>query len=94
LLVFLAVALCRGLVVKVDFRIETPMPTGNHRAYLLDQLRRAGRLDLVAAVQDGSVSAFAIATAVGMRKRRSVLGTGSRNQAKRRTYRLRALGLS
>jgi len=69
------------------------MPTGNHRAYLLDQLRRAGRLDLVQAVEAGEVSAFAIATELGMRKRRPVLGTGSRNAAKRRAYRLRALGL-
>jgi hypothetical protein len=69
------------------------MPTGNHRAYLLDQLRRAGRHDLVQAVEDGRVSAYAVATELGMRKRRPVIGTGSRNQAKRRTYRLRALGL-
>jgi hypothetical protein len=79
---------------KDGFPTEMPMPTGNHRAYLLDQLRRAGRHDLVQAVEDGQVSAFAAATALGLRKRRPVLGTGSRNQAKRRAFRLRALGLS
>jgi hypothetical protein len=70
------------------------MPTGNHRAYILDQLRRAGRHDLVQAIEGGLISAYAVATELGMRKRNPVLGTGPRNQAKRRAFRLRALGLS
>jgi hypothetical protein len=51
------------------------MPTGNHRAYILDQLRRAGRHDLVQAIEGGLISAYAVATELGMRKRNPVLGT-------------------
>jgi hypothetical protein len=64
---------------------------GTSREYLLDRLRRAGRPDLVEAVEAGLVSAFAVAVEMGWMRRPAPLGTGSTNQAKRREFRLAAL---
>ena len=64
---------------------------GTSRDYLLDRLRRAGRPDLVEAVEAGLVSAFAVAVEMGWMRRPAPLGTGSTNQAKRRQYWLNAV---
>jgi hypothetical protein len=70
-----------------------PAQRGTSRSYLLRRLRRAGRPDLVAAIEDGRVSAYAVAVALGWQTRQNVRGTGSTNEAKRRAVRLRDLGL-
>jgi hypothetical protein len=64
---------------------------GTSRDYLLDRLRRAGRSDLVAAVEQGLVSAYAVAVEMGWMRRPVPFGTGSTNQAKRRRYQLDAV---
>jgi hypothetical protein len=64
---------------------------GTSREYLLDRLVRAGRPDLVEAVEAGFVSAYAVAVEMGWMKRPVPLGTGSQNQAKRRRFQLDAL---
>src|SRR5262249_13905369 len=75
--------------------IVTPMPAhrGTSRTYLLRKLRLAGRYDLAAAIEAGEAGAFEIAVALGWRKRPKRVGGGSDNEAKRRAFRLRALGL-
>jgi len=60
---------------------------GTSRDYLLDRLRRAGRSDLVEAVEAGLVSAYAVAVEMGWMRRPAALGTGSM----RRQFRLDAL---
>ena len=61
-----------------------PRPTGTSRAYFLERLKRDGRADLLAAIENGHLSAYAAAEAAGYVTRRPVLGTGSTNQARRR----------
>jgi len=61
---------------------------GTSRAYLIERLRREGRADLVAAVESGQVSAYAVAVDLGWVTRHPTLGTGSTNQAKRREHQL------
>ena len=68
-------------------------PGGNRRDYLLSRLRREGLDDLVAAVEDGVITPFEVAVALGWRRRPEPLGTGSENQARRRAFRLGRLGL-
>jgi hypothetical protein len=70
-----------------------PAQRGTSRRYLIRRLRREGRPDLARAVESGSVSAYEIAVALGWQARQNVRGTGSTNQAKRRAFRLQALGL-
>ena len=65
---------------------------GTSRTYIVERLRREGMPDLADAVEDGQVSAYAIACELGWQKRPEPLGTGSPNEAKRRAWRLRALG--
>jgi len=76
---------------------RNPVPktglAGTSRAYLLDRLLRAGRPDLVEAIEAGHVSAFAVAVELGWMKRRNLTGTGSTNQRKRREWKLYRLGL-
>jgi hypothetical protein len=66
---------------------------GTSRTYLLARLQREGRADLVAAVESGRVSAYAVAIELGWFTRRATLGTGSTNRAKRRRHALRRVGL-
>jgi hypothetical protein len=61
---------------------------GTSRAYLIERLRREGRADLVAAVESGQVSAYAVAVDLGWVARHPTFGTGSTNQAKRREHQL------
>ena len=61
---------------------------GTSRAYLIERLRREGRADLVAAIESGQVSAYAVAIELGWVTRHPTLGTGSTNQAKRREHEL------
>src|SRR5262245_34495361 len=53
--------------------VPAPMPAqrGTSRSYLLRRLRRAGRPDLVAAIEDGRVSAYAVAVALGWQTRQN-----------------------
>ena len=62
-----------------------PRP-GTGRAYLLDRLERGGHVELLAAVEDGTLSAFAAAVEAGIVRRPRPLGTGSENARKRREY--------
>jgi hypothetical protein len=57
---------------------------GTGRAYLLDRLERGGHVELLAAVEDGTLSAFAAAVEAGIVRRPRPLGTGSENARKRR----------
>ena len=66
---------------------------GTSRDYLIRKLKEAGRNDLVAAIENKQVSAFACAEALGWRKRQPIQGTGSPNAAKRRAWALHKLGL-
>ena len=66
---------------------------GSNREYLIRKLEEAGRFDLVAAIEAKQVSAFAVAEALGWRKRQPIQGTGSPNAAKRRAWALHKLGL-
>jgi hypothetical protein len=62
-----------------------PRP-GTSRAYLLDRLERAGEVELLAAVEAGSLSAFAAAVEAGIVRRPVPNGRGSTNMAKRRAF--------
>jgi hypothetical protein len=64
---------------------------GTSRNYILNRLKREGRSDLIPAIEDGQVSAYAVAESFGWITRPAVAGTGSENQAKRRAHRLSAL---
>jgi len=64
---------------------------GTSRSYLIDRLRREGLADLVAAIESGRVSAYAVGCELGWVTRHATLGTGSTNQSKRRRYQLRIL---
>jgi len=77
------------LAAKVLYLYEGLMTrqTGTSRAYLLKRLRREGYGDLLAAVENGRLSAYAAAEAAGYVTRRPVIGTGSQGQAKRRAAR-------
>src|SRR5262249_36196326 len=65
---------------------------GTSRPYLISRLRAAGRVDLVAAVESGKVSAYACGVEMGWIKRRPVLGTGSLNAARQRRFQFDHLG--
>jgi len=69
-------------------RAPTARLYGTSRAYLLDRLMRAGRPDLVEAIEAGVVSAFAVCVELGWIKRPNLTGTGSTNEAKRRNFQL------
>jgi hypothetical protein len=70
-----------------------PYQGGTSRSYIITRLRREGLPHLAEAIENGEASAFEIAVELGWQKRRRVLGTGSDNEAKRRAFRLRRLGL-
>ena len=63
--------------------------SGTSVQYLTDRLRRAGRFDLLRAVERKEVSAYAAAVAAGFVTRRPTTGGGSPNAAKRRAFALR-----
>jgi len=62
---------------------------GTSIEYLRSRLEKAGRVDLLAAIAEGKISAYAAGEAAGFVKRPPVLGTGSPNAAKRRAFALR-----
>jgi hypothetical protein len=64
---------------------------GTSRDYILNRLRREQHDHFIAAIETGEVSAYAVAAALGWVSRPAVLGTGSDNEAKRRTHRLAGL---
>jgi len=70
-----------------------PRQRGTSRRYLIQRLRREGRPDLAEAVERDQIAAYAVACALGWQRRQNVRGIGSTNQAKRRAFRLRELGL-
>jgi hypothetical protein len=59
---------------------------GTGRAYLLDRLERGGHVELLAAVEAGTLSAFAAAVEAGIVRRPVPNGRGSTNEAKRRAF--------
>jgi hypothetical protein len=63
---------------------------GTSVSYLLTRLKNEGHSDLAEAVESGRLSAFAAGEAAGYLKRPQVLGTGSKNQARKRQHQLRA----
>jgi len=65
---------------------------GNSRSYIIARCRRVGRTDLAEAIEQGTVSSYAISCEMGWQKRR-VLGSGSPNQAMKRAYALERLSL-
>jgi hypothetical protein len=70
---------------------QTPRSQGTSASYICDRLRRENRTDLADAVAAGTISAFAAAEAAGYVRRPQILGTGSRNQARKRQHQFRAL---
>jgi hypothetical protein len=64
---------------------------GTSRAYLLSRLQREGLTHHIAAIEQGRISAYAVAIQLGWASRRPTLGTGSPNAAKRRRHQLNAL---
>jgi len=62
---------------------------GTGRAYLLDRLERGGHVELLAAVEAGTLSAFAAAVEAGIVRRPVPNGRGSTNEAKRREFAIR-----
>jgi len=69
------------------------MPSGSRRDYILARLERDGRHDLVEAIREDRVSAYAVAVSLGWTQRAEPVGTSisTTNAAKRRQYQLRAL---
>jgi len=65
---------------------------GTSVEYLRGRLEKAGRTDLLAAIDAGKVSTYAAGEAAGFFKRPAVRGTGSPNAAKRRAFALRRAG--
>jgi hypothetical protein len=64
---------------------------GTSVEYLCKRLRDTGRLDLLAGVEAGRVSAYAAACEAGLITRKPNAGGGSSNQAKRRRFQLQRL---
>jgi hypothetical protein len=64
---------------------------GTNKSYIVSRLKRENLLDLVAAIESGRVSAYAVAIELGWASRRPTLGTGSGNQARRRRHQLATL---
>jgi hypothetical protein len=64
---------------------------GHSRAYILDRLKRENQIELAAAVEAGTVSAFAAAVQCGWTKRPQTLGGDNTPQARRRRHRLQAI---
>jgi hypothetical protein len=60
-------------------------------AYLRKRLADIGRTDLLRAAERGEVSFYAASEAAGLVRRRAVQGNGSRNAAKQRQFRIRAI---
>ena len=73
--------------------LRTLIMGGTSRSYIIDRLRREKLDHLADAVERGEASAFEIAVELGWQRRRGVTGRGSENEAKRRAWRLRGLGL-
>ena len=63
---------------------------GHSRAYILDRLRRENRTDLAAAVEAGTVSAFAAAVQCGWTRRPPTLAAVT-HQARKRRHRFQAI---
>jgi hypothetical protein len=61
---------------------------GAGRDYILARLRREGLTDLITAIEDKKVSAFAVGVELGWFSRPEIRGTGSQNQARSRAYAL------
>jgi hypothetical protein len=64
---------------------------GHSRAYILDRLRRENQTDLAAAVEAGTISAFAAAVQCGWTQRPPTL-VAVTHQARKRRVRLQAIG--
>jgi hypothetical protein len=64
---------------------------GTGRDYLLSRLAREGRVDWLAAIASGRLTAYAAAVELGWIRRPPTFSGGASNQAKRRAFRVRAL---
>jgi hypothetical protein len=64
---------------------------GNSRAYILARLRRDNRLDLLAGVLEGKISAYAAGCEMNYCRRPPVNGRGSENMARARDWALHKL---
>ena len=64
---------------------------GNSRAYILARLRRDNRLDLLAGVLEGKISAYAAACEMNYTRRAEPTGRGSENMARKRDWALHRL---
>lgn len=69
---------------------EEPPVQGTSARYIVSRLRRENKIDLAAAVEGGSISAFAAAVECGWTKRPPTLRSVT-NQAHRRNFQLRAI---
>jgi hypothetical protein len=67
------------------------MRGGTSVTFLKKRLADVGRLDLLAAVADGQISAYAAAEAAGLITRPPTAGTGNQGPAKRRQFTIRRL---
>jgi hypothetical protein len=65
---------------------SSPTKNGTGRAYIINRLKRAGHVDWLQAIQDGKVSAFAVAVTLGWAKRPPTRSGARANQAKRRHH--------
>ena len=64
---------------------------GNSQAYLIARLRRDGRLDLLAGVLEGKISAYAAGCEMNYCRRPEPDGRGSENAARARDWALHKL---
>jgi len=64
---------------------------GNSQAYLIARLRRDGRLDLLAGVLEGKISAYAAGCEMNYCRRPEPNGRGSENAARARDWALHKL---
>ena len=64
---------------------------GTSRSYILDRLKNAGLSDLAAAVEAGTVSAFAAAVECGWARRPPTVDGRTSNQARRRRHQFQAI---
>jgi hypothetical protein len=70
--------------------VTLPM-RGNSRAYIVARLLRDGRDDLVRAIEDRRISAFAASVVAGYAKRPRSLANGDHNKSRRLAVDIKAL---
>lgn len=78
------------ICTRLRFSFDSPREHmgGTSIEYIRSRLEKAGRVDLLGAIERGEISTYAAGEAAGFFKRPPVLGTGSPNEAKRRRHQL------